>query len=154
MPANALKSFLNRKGVGYTSIPHSTAYTAPEVAASAHVSGNDFAKTVIVKIDGRMAMVILPAHRRILLSDLKDLLLCDKVELASEGEFKERFPDCEVGAMPPFGNLYDLPVYLDRSLAGHAEIAFNAGTHREVIKMSSDDFARLVNPIVMDLALV
>ena len=96
-------------------------------------------------------MVVVPAHRKIVLSELRDLLLSDKVELATEDEFKGRFPDCEIGAMPPFGNLYDLPVYLDKRLSGHPEIAFNAGTHREVIKLASDDFARLVNPIVMDL---
>jgi Ala-tRNA(Pro) deacylase len=151
MPANTLKRFLDSRGVKYVSIQHSTAYTAPEVAESAHIAGTDFAKTVIVKIDGRMAMVVVPAHRKIVLSDLRDLLLSDKVELATENEFKGRFPDCEIGAMPPFGNLYDLPVYIDKSLAGHPEIAFNAGTHREVVKMASDDFAKLVNPIVMDL---
>lgn len=151
MPANTLKRFLDSRGVKYVCIQHSPAYTASDVAASAHIAGIDFAKTVIVRIDGQMAMVVVPAHRKIALSELRDLLASDKVELASEDEFRDRFPDCEVGAMPPFGNLYDLPVYVDRSFAGHPEIAFNAGTHREVIKMSSDDFAGMVKPIVMDL---
>ena len=151
MPAKKLKEFLDSRGVKYVSIRHSPAYTAPEVAASAHIAGSDFAKTVIVKIDGQMAMVVLPAHRKIVLSELRDLLLSETVELATEDEFEGRFPDCEIGAMPPFGNLYDLRVYIDQSLAGHPEIAFNAGSHREVIKMASDDFAQLVNPIVMDL---
>jgi Ala-tRNA(Pro) deacylase len=154
MPANTLKRFLDSRGVKYVSIQHSPAYTAPEVAASARIAGGDFAKTVIVRIDGQMAMVVVPAHRKIVLSDLRDLLLSDKVELAAEDEFEDRFPDCEVGAMPPFGNLYDLPVYIDTSLTGHPEIAFNAGSHREVIKMAWDDFARLVHPIVMDLVTV
>ena len=109
---------------------------------------------MIVKIDGHLAMVVLPAHRKIVLSELRDLLLSDKVELATEDEFQGRFPDCEIGAMPPFGNLYDLPVYIDQSLTGHPNIAFNAGTHREVIKMASDDFEYLVNPVVMDLVTV
>jgi Ala-tRNA(Pro) deacylase len=151
MPANKLKRFLDSHGVKYVSILHSPAYTAPEVAASAHIARSDFAKTVIVKIDGQMAMVVVPAHRKIAIPELHDLLLSDQVELASEHEFEGRFPDCEIGAMPPFGNLYDLTVYLDQSLAEHSEIAFNAGTHHEVIKMASDDFARLVHPIVMDL---
>jgi len=151
MPANTLKKFLDSRGVKYVSIQHSPAYTAPEVAESAHIAGSDFAKTVIVKIDGQMAMVVVPAQRKIVLSELRDLLVSDKVQLATEDEFKGRFPDCEVGAMPPFGNLYDMSVYIDQSLTGHPEIAFNAGTHREVIKMASDDFAQLVNPIVMDL---
>ncbi len=151
MPAKKLKEFLNSRGVKYVSIEHSPAYTAPEVAAAVHLSGSDFAKTVIVKVDGQMAMVVLPAHRKIVLSELRDLILSDKVELATEDEFISRFPDCELGAMPPFGNLYGLPVYFDQSLTTHPEIAFNAGTHREVIKMGSDDFAQCVNPIVMDL---
>ena len=151
MPARKLKEFLDSRGVKYVSIDHSPAYTAQEIAALAHINGADFAKTVMVKVDGRMAMVVLPAHRKIVLSDLRDLLLSEKVQLATEEEFKGRFPDCEPGAMPPFGNLYDLPVYLEKSLTSHPEIAFNAGTHREVIKLATEDYARLVNPIVMDL---
>lgn len=151
MPAKKLKAFLDSRGVKYVCVQHSPAYTAPEVAASAHVPGGDFAKTVMVKIDGRMTMVVLPAHRRIVLSELRDMLPSGMVELATEDEFVNRFPDCEVGAMPPFGNLYDVPVYIDSSLASRPEIAFNAGTHREIITMASDDFAELVHPIVMDL---
>jgi Ala-tRNA(Pro) deacylase len=151
MPASALKRFLDSRGVKYVSLEHSPAYTAPEVAESAHIAGSDFAKTVIVRIDGRLAMVVVPANRKIVLSDLRDLLASEDVELASEDEFKGRFPDCEIGAMSPFGNLYDMPVYLDQSLMGNSELAFNAGTHREVIKMASDDFLRTVNPTVVDL---
>jgi Ala-tRNA(Pro) deacylase len=151
MPAAKLKEFLDSHGVRYVSIQHSTAYTAPEIAESAHVAGADFAKTVVVKIDGRMAMVVVPAHRKIVLSDLRDLLLCEKVELATEDEFRGRFPDCEVGAMPPFGNLYGLPVYLEKGLSEHPDIVFNAGTHHEVIKMAADDYARLVRPTIMAL---
>ena len=151
MPANTLKKFLDSRGVKSVSIQHSPAFTAPEVAASAHIAGSDFAKTVIVKIDGRMAMVVVPANRKVVLSELRDMLLSEKVELATEEEFKGRFPDCEIGAMSPFGNLYDLPVYVENSLTGSFQIAFNAGTHREVIKMASDDFAQCVKPTVLDL---
>ena len=154
MPAKKLKEFLDERGVKYVSIQHSPAYTAPEVAQSAHIAGTDFAKTVIVKIDGQMAMVVVPAHRKIVLSDLRELLLTDHVQLATEDEFIGRFPDCELGAMPPFGNLYDMTVYMENSLTNHPAIAFNAGSHREVIKMSTDDFLRMTDPVVMDVATV
>src|SRR5256885_7565744 len=149
MPAKTLKKLLASRGVKYVSIEHSPAFTAPEIAASADVSGNNFAKTVIVKMDGDLAMVVLPANRRIVLSELREMMLSERVDLASESEFQARFPDCEVGAMPPFGNLYGLPVYLAKGLADEAEIAFNAGTHREVIKMPFEEYANLVNPTVM-----
>jgi Ala-tRNA(Pro) deacylase len=154
MPAKKLKQFLDDRGVKYVSIEHSPAYTASLVAKSAHISGSDFAKTVIVKIGGEMTMVVLPAHRKIVLAELRDLLLSDDVELASEDEFIGRFPDCELGAMPPFGVLYDMRVFMDQSLTKYTEIAFNAGTHREVIKMEMDDYMRLAKPTVMDFATV
>lgn len=150
MPSKKLKEFLDSRGVKYVSIQHSIAYTAPEVAESAHIAGRDFAKTVIVKVDGEMAMVVLPANRKIVLSDLRDILVGSKVELATEREFQSRFPDCELGAMPPFGNLYGLRVYVAKSLTEENEIAFNAGTHREVIKMNFADYVDLVQPTVMD----
>lgn len=154
MAAMKLKTFLDGRGVKYVTIEHSPAYTAPETAASAHVSGRDFAKTVIVEIGGGMAMVVLPANRKIVLSDLREMLMDQNVKLAAEDDFIERFPDCELGAMPPFGNLYGLPVYVAKSLADEPEIAFNAGTHREVITMSFADFADLVQPTVLDFATV
>ena len=135
MPARTLKKYLDDHGVKYVRIEHSLAYTAPEVAASANVSGSHFAKTIIVKLDRDMAMLVLPANRKVVLSELREMMLSDKVELASESEFQARFPDCELGAMPPFGNLYGLPVYVAKCLADEDEIAFNAGTHREVITM-------------------
>lgn len=150
MPATKLKAFLDGHGIKYVSIQHSAAYTAPEVAASAHVSGRDFAKTVIVKIEGDMAMVVLPASRRLVLTDLREMLETDHVRLASEAEFKDTFPDCELGAMPPFGNLYGMKTYVTANLADEPEIAFNAGTHTEVIKMPYEDFERLVSPTVID----
>lgn len=151
MAATKLKTFLNSRGVKYVTIEHSQAYTAPETAASAHVSGRDFAKTVIVDIGGEMVMVVLPANRKIVLSALREMLANQNVKLATEDDFIERFPDCELGAMPPFGNLYGLPVYVAESLAEEPEIVFNAGTHREVIKMSFADFAELVQPTVLDV---
>jgi Ala-tRNA(Pro) deacylase len=146
MPAKKLKEFLNSQSIKYVNIQHSPAYTAQEVAALAHVSGRDFAKTVIVKIDDIMTMVVLPANRKVVLSDLREMLGSDKVKLATEEEFKGRFPDCEIGAMPPFGNLYGMEVYVAPSLASEPEIAFNAGSHTEVIKLAYQDFERLIKP--------
>ncbi len=150
MPAKKLKEFLDSRGAKYVSIQHSPAFTAQEIAQSAHIAGADFAKTVIVRMDGDLAMVVLPANRKIILSDLREMMLSEKLELASEDEFKARFPDCEVGAMPPFGILYGMPVYVSSSLEEEPEIAFNAGTHREIIKMPFEEYAELAQPTVMD----
>jgi Ala-tRNA(Pro) deacylase len=150
MPAKTLKSFLDKQGVKYVSIRHSAAYTAPEIAASAHVSGRDFAKTVMVMIEDELVMIVLPSNRQLVLSELRDMLDTNHVRLASESEFKEVFPDCEVGAMPPFGNLYKIKTYVTANLADEAMIAFNAGTHTEVIELEYFDFERLVNPTVLD----
>ena len=150
MPAKTLKAFLNKQGVKYVGIQHSPAFTAPEVAASAHVSGRDFAKTVIVMIENELAMVVLPANRQLVLAELRDMLDTNHVRLASETEFRDQFPDCEIGAMPPFGNLYKMQTYVTANLADEPEVAFNAGTHTEVIKMNYLDFERLVNPTVLD----
>jgi len=149
MPAKILKEFLNRHHTKYVSIQHSPAYTAQEVAALAHVSGRDMAKIVIVKIEGQLAMVVLPATRKVALSDLREELGIEHATLATEEEFKTRFPDCEPGAMPPFGNLYGMDVFVAPSLATEETIAFNAGTHTEVIQMAYADFERLVQPKVV-----
>lgn len=149
MPAKMLKEFLDRHHIRYVCIQHSPAYTAQEVAALAHVSGRDMAKTVIVKIEDRMAMVVLPATRKVVLSDLREELGIEHATLATEEEFKTRFPDCEPGAMPPFGNLYNMDVFVAPSFTSEETIAFNAGTHTEVIQMAYADFERLVRPKVV-----
>lgn len=146
MPAGKLKEYLNREGVKYVSVTHSPAYTAQEVAASAHISGREMAKTVIVKLEGELAMAVLPANRKVVLQDLREITGTQGVKLATEEEFKSRFPDCEVGAMPPFGNLYQMEVYAAPSLEENDDIAFNAGSHTEVVKMAYRDFERLVRP--------
>jgi Ala-tRNA(Pro) deacylase len=150
MPATKLKEFLDNHGVKYVSIRHSPAFTAAEVATSAHVAGQDFAKTIVVRIDDSFALVVLPASRRLVLADLRELLQTPLVRLATEAEIRGLFPDCELGAMPPFGHLYGLPVYVAESLVNEPEIAFNAGTHTEVIKMNYEDFDGLVRPVVLD----
>ena len=149
MAVRKLKEFLDREKVKYVSIVHSPAFTAQEVAASAHVTGKELAKTVIVKLDGEMAMAVLPANRKIVLQDLREVTGSDEVKFASEEEFKAQFPDCETGAMPPFGNLYGMDVYVAEALTQNEEIAFNACSHTEVIKMAFKDFDRLVHPAVM-----
>jgi Ala-tRNA(Pro) deacylase len=149
MPVQRLKEFLDRERVKYVSIQHSPAYTAQEVAATAHVPGRELAKTVMVKVDGRMAMAVLPASQKADLSLLCAALGVGRVELATEAEFRRSFPECELGAMPPFGNLYDMDVYVSEGLTEDEEIAFNAGSHTELIRLAYLDFERLVRPKVL-----
>lgn len=149
MPISKLKTFLDSNKVKYVSVTHSPSYTAQEIAASAHVSGKSLAKTVIVKLDGKMAMIIEPANTRVDFESVKSFAHAKEVELASESEFRDRFPECELGAMPPFGNLYNMDVYIGDELAAQQDILFNAGTHSELIKMNYQDFAQLVKPTVI-----
>ena len=146
MPISRLKDFLDDQHIKYVTIRHSKAFTSQEVAASAHIPGKELAKTVIVKIDGKIAMAVLPASYRINLGRLKEACHAKQVELASEKDFQDLFPECETGAMPPFGNLYDMDVYVEESLVDDEEIAFNAGSHTELVKLSYRDFERLVHP--------
>lgn len=152
MPTKKLKEFLDSNKIKYVSITHSSAYTAMEIAALAHVPGKDLAKTVMIKINGHMAMAVLPATHMIKMDLLKKAVGLDNVRLATEQEFKDKFADCEVGAMPPFGNLYNLEVYASDSLKEDEEIVFNAGSHTELIKMSYTDFERLVNPKIAQIS--
>lgn len=152
MPAQALKKLLDENGVEYSVVPHQRAYTSGEIAHAAHVPGRELAKTVIVKLDGHLAMAVVPSTERVDLGLVKSATGADAVELASEEEFREHFPECETGAMPPFGNLYDMQVYVDESLTADAEIAFNAGTHTELFSMAYADFERLVKPGVARLS--
>jgi Ala-tRNA(Pro) deacylase len=146
MPVSRLTEFLDEHKVKYVTISHSPAYTAQGVAASAHVPGRELAKTVIFKTGDKLAMAVLPAPYKVDFDLLAQVVGVDEVELASEEEFQGMFPGCEVGAMPPFGNLYGIPVFVAESLAEDVEIAFNACSHVELIKMAFEDFARLVKP--------
>lgn len=152
MPVERLKTFLDENEVDYESVTHSEVYTAQEAAAAAHIPGKDVAKTVIVKLDGEMAMVVLPATFQVSLDALADTTGADSVELATEDEFKDLFPTCEPGAMPPFGNLWDMPVFVDRHLREDERIAFAAGSHHELVRMAYSDFEELVGPVLADLA--
>lgn len=153
MPAKKLKAFLDSQHIKYTSIKHSPAYTAQEIAAKSHISGKEIAKTVIVKIKDKMAMAVLPASSKIDFEALMMVTGSANVDLASEEEFKFTFPDCEIGAMPPFGNLYDVDVFVAGTLAEDEEIFFNAGTHSELIRMAYKDFERIVQPKVLEFSL-
>lgn len=146
MPGSRLREFLDKEHVKYVTIGHSPAFTAQEVAASAHIPGRQLAKSVVVKIDGEMALVVMPASENIELDRLKAAVGSGKVEIASEDEFRDLFPDCETGAMPPFGNLYGVKVFVSQDLREDEEIAFNAGSHSELIKLAYTDFERLVHP--------
>lgn len=152
MPVEQLKQFLDKHRIKYVAMTHSPAFTAQEIAASAHVSGKELAKTVVIKIDGTMAMAVLPASFHIDFALLEEALGSKRVALAAEHEFKDLFPGCELGAMPPFGNLYGLDVYVADTLSEDQEIAFNAGTHTELIKLAYVDFERLVQPKVLTFA--
>lgn len=149
MTVQKLRNFLDENHIRYVSVRHSNAYTAQEVAATAHVSGKEFAKTVIINREGRLIMCVLPASYQVDFGQLKANLGSDEIALAGEAEFKSSFPDCEVGAMPPFGNLYDMDVYVAEVLTHNKEIAFNAGTHTEIVRMSFEDFERLAKPKVL-----
>jgi Ala-tRNA(Pro) deacylase len=149
MAPSKVSEFLDSKKIKYTSIKHSEAFTAQEIAASAHIPGRQLAKTVMIKIDGELAMAVLPAPFKVDFKDLKAGIGAKKVALASEDDFKDLFPDCEIGAMPPFGNLYELKVFMDGSLGDEIEIAFCAGTHSELIRLAYKDFAKLVQPKVL-----
>ncbi len=152
MPCPKLKEFLDAQGVSYQVVPHPTTYTAQLTAASAHVPPEALAKTVMVNVDGKLAMAVLPAALRVDLVALHTSLGAGSVRLAGELEFKEQFPDCDAGAMPPFGHLYGMKVYVDEALTGSAEIAFNAGTHTELVRMAYADFTRLAQPSVLKFA--
>jgi len=151
MPVRKLKEYLDDHHVKYITISHSPAFTAQAVAQSAHIPGKELAKTVIVKLDDGYAMAVLPASHKVDLDYLKRGVTAHDVSLASESEFEGLFPDCELGAMPPFGNLYDMDVYVAEELTEDEEIAFNAGSHTELVKMAYKDYADLVTPKVIPI---
>lgn len=148
-----LKDLFDRENIPFRFLSHTEVYTAPELAESIHVSGWNVAKAVLVCADGRYAMAVLPSPRRLDLNRLEGVLRSARVFLAKEWEMKELFPDCEVGAMPPLGNLYGLRVVVDASLAREPVIYFPAGSHHEVIEMLYRDFERLVHPRIGDFVL-
>ena len=152
MPIQKLKEFLDRHEVRYVTIRHSPAFTAQEIAATAHIPGRELAKTVVIRVDGQMAMCVLPASQRVDFDLLRSATGAQLVELATEGEFESLFPGCELGAMPPFGNLFGMDVFVTEDLTRDEEIAFNAGSHTELLRLRYHDFQRLVEPTVLQPA--
>lgn len=151
MSMERVRQHLDEQNIKYSILQHSPAYTAQEVAESVHVTGRHFAKCVMVKIDGRLAQVVLPASDQVDLKRMAQSVGATSVELAGEDEFQESFPDCEVGAMPPFGNLFGMEVFVSPHLTAADRIAFNAGNHTDVMQLSYGDFQRLVDPIEVAL---
>jgi len=150
--AKKLSAYLDEKKIRYERIVHSKAYTAQETAQAEHAPGKAFAKVVMVRADNRSVMAVMPATHRLDLEQFKKLLRARSLRLATEEEFEKLFADCEVGAMPPFGNIYKLPVYVDQSLSDDENIVFNAGTHRESVKISFSDYQKLIRPQVCSFA--
>ncbi len=146
-----LKEVLDQAKVSYEVYNHTQAFTAQEIAAAQHMPGREMAKVVIVKIDGSLAMAVVPASRMVNFKIVKATIGGREVSLASEEEFASLFPECEIGAMPPFGNLFGFPVYVDPALEGDEKIFFNAGNHSQTIRMGYKDFKELVKPRVVPL---
>lgn len=146
MPSRKVKEYLDNAGVKYGVMEHDTAYTAQEVAAATHVKGQELVKAVIVKTDGNMLMAVIPSTRKLDFELLKKILKIEDASLAREEEFSPLFADCEIGAMPPLGKLYNVDVIADESLAEDKEIVFRAGTHNDIIRISYEDYKKLENP--------
>ena len=149
MLASALKTLLEDNGVDYATIHHPTTFTAQETAQAVHISGQKVAKTVMAKLDGKLAMIVVPAAHRVDLAALREQTGAHRVELAHEDEFEDAFPECELGAMPPIGTLYGMDVFVEQELARNDTIAFNAGGHDELMTMAYRDFARLAHPTLL-----
>jgi Ala-tRNA(Pro) deacylase len=147
-----LKDYFEKNHVAYEVGFHPEVFTAQEIAATQHVPGKEMAKVVMVKADGKILMLVLPASYQIDMKKLKKVLQCKKVSMAREKQFEELFPDCEVGAMPPFGNLYNLEVWVDQVLTEDASIVFQAGNHIETVRIKYTDYARLTTPKVGDFS--
>lgn len=150
--ARKIKEYLEENGVKYKSAVHPTVYTAQEVAATTHIRGKEVAKVVMIKADGKLIMSVLPATQKVNFTKLKSVLAEKKVELAKEDEFKDLFPDCEIGAQPPFGNLYGVEMIAAPALWEDKEITFNAGTHTDVVTIKLEDWVRLANPKQADFS--
>ncbi len=154
MITGRIKRLLDAGGTHYDMLPHREAFTAQEVAETSHVSGRRLAKVLIAKEhDGRYLMVVLPAPCRADLIALRDAAGTRRLSLAREGELAALFPDCDTGAMPPFGNLYNLPVYIDTCFARAGDFFFQAGNHQEIVRMPYEDFERLVHPVLGEFCL-
>ena len=153
MISTKLQAFLDDAGVRYTRHSHRPAYTSQEIAQSVHVPGREMVKSVILKVDeGLLLMTVLSADDAVNLDILREEIPCRVLRLATEREFSDTFPTCKPGAMPPFGNIFDVPVYCESNLSRNRDIEFNAGTHDETIRMAFADYRRLVEPEMVHFA--
>ena len=143
-----IREYLDSQNVPYEWLPHPQAYTAQEVAHSLHISGKRLAKTVVLDADGVVVMAVLPASHRLSIPELKSAAEARHLEMLPEGELAKIFPECDLGAIPPFGHLYGVDVWVDRSIADQGEIVFNAGTHLDAVRMKYSDYAGLAKPHV------
>jgi Ala-tRNA(Pro) deacylase len=143
-----IRDYLDSQNVPYQWLPHTQAFPAQEVAHALHVSGKHFAKAIVLHADRRLVMAVLAASRRLSLDELEDALEAKRVEMAPEDELAELCPDCELGAFPPFGNLYGMDVWIDRALGDSEEIVFNAGSHKDALRMKYSDYVKLTKPRV------
>ena len=154
MPAKRITQYLKEEKIKYKTLKYKTAYTAQEIAASAHIPGRQLAKAVVVELDGEMALAVLSAAYQIDFKELKKALGVKKVKIATEKDFEDHLPDCELGSTPPFGNLYDMKVIVDEKLTAEETIAFCSGKHTELIQLAYQDFAKLVEPEVAEFSVV
>ena len=152
MVTTSLKDYLDEHRVPYQVISHEPAFTAQCIADLTHTPGRELAKAIMVKLDDNLIMAVLPAMYRVDLGALKRATKAKSAVIAFEEEFYNRFPDCETGAMPPFGHLYGVTVFADESLMRDEHITFNAGTHREVIRMTWEDYVKMADPKIIRLA--
>ncbi|MDH3634439.1 MAG: YbaK/EbsC family protein [Gammaproteobacteria bacterium] len=153
MPAQILKQKLDDNKIKYISINHSPAYTARETAASTFIPRREFAKTIIVDLDGEKVMAVVSASRHVDIAALRSLAGANMARLATEDEFRSLFPDCEVGAMPPFGSLYDVRVFVDEMVTEVDDLCFNAGSHEQILRMDCGDYLKLEQPVVGSIAI-
>jgi Ala-tRNA(Pro) deacylase len=150
--SSRLTALLDTHAVPYDVLHHRTEFTAQETAAETHTPGREFAKVVVVRVDGRFAMLVMPAHHRLDFQKAHAALAATEVRMATEDELRKLFPDCDVGAEPPLGNLYGLPVWISSSMKGDQHITFNAGTHEDAIRMKFGDYTKLVLPTYADFS--
>lgn len=147
MPAQTLKTIFDNASIPYQCLVHPPGFTAQSLAHHCEIPADQVAKTVIIMLDGEMAMLVLPASFRIRWDRLSDVLNSDLIELADEEDFTDRFPDCEVGAMPPLGNLFGMAVYCSETLTQQPQITFAAGSYTVAMQIAMEDYLRLVKPV-------
>jgi Ala-tRNA(Pro) deacylase len=152
MPVRPVAEFLDQNQINYHCYNHAPTMTAMETAESAHIPGHQLAKTVVLKADGRHIMAVLPATERLDMDKLRDAVGARHIEMAPESEFNSLFPWCEIGGEPPLGTLYGMDVFMDSGLMTEDVIAFNAGTHTELVKMDMQSYRALQHPMVYPLA--